>query len=169
MMRTRSAILIPLCAALLSLGLLAGCGGGSSDDSSGASAADTKELTALAAQINTISQQKDAKSFCAILAPSQIDSTFHTRAKCTTEYSKIFSTIKDPPPATLTDISVDGDTAELTFKESTTPVTFIKEDGKWWLSGEQGGSSDNSSGSGSTSGSADTTKPGGGTKATVVK
>lgn len=144
MIQIRSAILIPLIVVASAAPMLSGCGGG---DDNGASQVDTDQLTALAGQINDISQNSDAEGFCAILAPSEIKATFRSRARCTGEYKKVFSSIQDPQPATLEEISVDGDTAELTFKEQDGAVTFIKEEGQWWLAVHQGNGSSSSSGS----------------------
>ncbi len=138
MIQTRSAILIPLIAVAFAAAMLTGCGGG---DDNGASEADTQQLTALAGKINEISTTSDAEGFCAILAPSEIKATFRSRARCTKEYKQVFSSIEEPQAATLEDITVDGDTAQLTFEEQEGAVTFIKEDGKWWLAVQQGATS----------------------------
>lgn len=139
MSKLRPVILICLLASAMSLFVLGGCGG---SDDSGASEADTQELTALASQINDISVNSDAKGFCAILAPSEVKATFRSRKRCTDEYTKIFQSVKDPQPVTLEDISVDGDSADVTFKEQDGAIKFVKEDGEWWLSVNQGSASD---------------------------
>ena len=142
MIQTRSAIVIPVTVVAFAAAVLTGCGGG---DDNGASEADTQQLTALAEQINEISTTSDAEGFCAILAPSEIKATFLSHARCTKEYRQVFSSIKEPQAATLEDITVDGDTAQLTFEEQDGAVNFVREDGKWWLAVHQGAASDSGS------------------------
>lgn len=109
--------------------LASGCGG--SDDS--ASDADKQALTTLVEDLNRVTAEKDAAGFCDVMQPSQIDETFHSKARCVSETKKILKAAGEQPVLSIEDIQVDGDIAQVQFAGRAGTATFVKEDGKWYV------------------------------------
>jgi len=107
----------------------AGCGG--SDES--ASEEDRQSLTRLVEELNRVTSEKDAEGFCDVMQPSQIDETFHTKAKCVSETKKILKQAGEQPVLSIEDIQVDGDRAEVRFAGRAGTAIFVKEDGRWYV------------------------------------
>ncbi|MGK2956196.1 MAG: hypothetical protein ACSLFI_11075 [Solirubrobacterales bacterium] len=112
-----------------------GCGG--SDDST---SADTKQdeadITALVSDINTVTKDKDAQGFCALMQPSGVTEVFNTQSQCVRETEKILEQSRETEPTLeIENISIDGDTAtvELANDAGGAPVNLVKEGGKWYV------------------------------------
>jgi hypothetical protein len=106
-----------------------GCGG--SDDS--ASEEDRQALTELVDELNRVTSEKDAAGFCEVMQPSQIEETFHSKARCVSETENILKQAGKQPVLSIEDIQVDGDRAEVQFAGRAGAAIFVKEDGKWYV------------------------------------
>jgi len=129
-MKTKLTLVTAL--AILSLAA-AGCGGG---DSSADNAEDTEAITALVAEINRVTSEKDAQGFCAVMQPSGVKDTFNTQARCVQETTAILEqSAGGQPKLVIQEISIDGDkaTVDLESNAGGAPVNLVKEGGKWYV------------------------------------
>ncbi len=124
MKRTLALIAVAATGALL----LAGCGG---DDKT--SDADQDAITALVAELNRVTSEKDAAGFCDVIQPRDLTATFNTRGRCIKETKVILKQAGEQPNLAVDSIKVDGDTALVQFTGKTGEATLVKEDGKWYL------------------------------------
>lgn len=118
-----------LAAVLMTATLAAGCGGNGSDDDS----ADRQRITDLITEVNRVTADRDAKGFCAVIAPSAIKQTFQTRARCARETGAILKQAGDQPPLEIDSIDVLGDRAKITFKDRNGEAVVVREKGRWYV------------------------------------
>lgn len=129
-MRTTSKVACALVAGAMAL---AGCGGGDSG-----SAEDEAAIEELVTQINQANADRDGASYCDLLQPSTFFDTFTSRAKCARETNQILDQAGRQPELEVESVSVDGDTAKVTFADRSGEAPFVKEDGRWYLALGQG-------------------------------
>jgi len=111
----------------------AGCGG---DDDSSSDAEDTAAITELVAEINRVTEDKDAQGFCALIQPSGVKSEFDTQTKCVEETAVVLEqNAGSQPTLEIEEISIDGDEATVDLKSNVggAPVNLVKEGGKWYI------------------------------------
>ena len=112
-----------------------GCGGG--DDSSSADEQkDIDDITALVADINAASKDKDALAACGLMQPSGVTEVFNTQSQCVRETKKILEQNgADDPVLKIEDIEIEGETAKVTFENNAggAPIDLVKEGGKWYV------------------------------------
>jgi hypothetical protein len=143
-MRTTSKAACALVAGAL---LFAGCGGGESG-----SAADEAAIEEIVSQINRANADRDGAAYCDLLQPSTFFDTFTSRAKCARETNQILEQAGRQPELEVESVSVDGDTARVTFAGRSGEAPFIREDGRWYLALGQGSPEPAETGSGSDGG-----------------
>ncbi|MCO5315069.1 MAG: hypothetical protein M9938_02735 [Solirubrobacterales bacterium] len=116
--------------AITSVALLAfaGCGGESGND-----AADEQAIRDLITQVNQATANRDAGAACDLIAPSSLEETFNTRARCITETGAILKQAGDQPPVEVESIEISGDRASVTLKGRNDAVDVVREDGRWYL------------------------------------
>ena len=111
-----------------------GCGG--DDSSSTDDQQDTEEITALVAEINTVTRDKDAQGFCALMQPTGVTEVFNTQSQCVRETSTILEQDRvGEPELKIEDIAIDGDDATVTLVNNAggAPIDLVKEGGKWYV------------------------------------
>ena len=155
-MRTKSKLACALVAGALAL---AGCG--SSDSGS---QDDRAAIEQIVDGINTANADKDGAAYCDLLQPSTFFDTFTSRAKCVRETNQILDQVGRQSELEVESISVDGDTARVTFAGRSGEAPFVREDGQWYLAlgqaatevtdgaGASGGSGGGSGGNGGENG-----------------
>jgi len=115
--------------------VVSGCG--SSDDTSSADTQQDKDdITALVADIDKASREKDALASCGLMQPSGVTEVFNTQSQCVRETKKILElNSADQPRLKVENIEVDGDTATVTLENDIggAPITVVKEGGKWYV------------------------------------
>lgn len=124
MKRTFALMLVAAAGALL----VAGCG----DDGS-ADEADQEAITALVAELNRVTEEKDAKGFCDVMQPSRIESTFRSHARCVKETAAILEQAGDQPTLEVDSVEVEGDTALVKFTGRNGEAPLVREDGEWYI------------------------------------
>lgn len=129
-MRTTSKLACALVAGALAI---SGCGG---DDSG--SEEDTAAINELVTQINAANAEKDGAAYCNLLQPSTFSETFTSKARCVRETNQILEQAGKQPELVVEGVSVDGDTAKVTFAERSGEAPFVKENGNWYLTLGQG-------------------------------
>ncbi len=129
-MRMTNRVALVLAAAAVAI---SGCGG---DDSG--SEADTAAIQDVVTEINRANVEKDGAAYCDLLQPSTFSGTFSSRAKCAEETNQILEQAGKQPELVVENISIDGDTAKVTFAERSGEAPFIKENGNWYLTLGQG-------------------------------
>jgi ABC-type glycerol-3-phosphate transport system substrate-binding protein len=124
-MRKTSKVACALVAGALAL---AGCGGGNSG-----SAEDETAIEEIVTQINRANEDADGAAYCDLLQPSTFFETFTSKAKCARETDQILNQAGRQPELEVESVSVDGDTAKVTFAGRSGEAPFVKEDGRWYL------------------------------------
>lgn len=134
--------------AVAALGItgLAGCGGGSQNDS-----ADEQEIRDLISRVNQATADRDPGAACDAIAPSSIAARFKTRGRCVRETGAILKQAGEQPQVEIQSIDITGDRAEVTFKDRNGAVDLVREDGRWYIpidSGQRAPSPGSASGPG---------------------
>ncbi len=124
-MRTKSKLACALVAGALAF---AGCGSGDSGSED-----DRAAIEQIVAGINTANADQDGAAYCDLLQPSTFFDTFTSRAKCARETNQILDQAGRQSELEVESISVDGDTARVTFTGRSGEAPFVKEDGRWYL------------------------------------
>lgn len=124
-MKTTSRLAFLLAAGTLAL---AGCGSGGSD-----SEADSAAIQELVTELNRANAQRDGAAVCELLQPSTFAMAFNSRAKCASETGQILKQAGKPPKLVVEDISVDGETATVSFVGRSGEAPLVKEGGNWYL------------------------------------
>jgi hypothetical protein len=116
-------------ACLLAAGaiLLTGCGGDSGEE------ADTAAINEVVEKINAASTQKDGAAYCELIQPSTFLGTFDSMNECARETDQILEGAGEQPELVVEDITVDGDTAMVSFTGRSGEAPFVKEEGTWYL------------------------------------
>lgn len=129
----RKITLLSLVVAIV-LGVFAiGCGGGNSDGDTGssdASSSDEASVHKVAEQLAKVTLAKDAKGFCALFAPRQIEKWLGNLS-CVQVFGVGLRNPVDKSQFKIDKVKVDGDKATVTFGYG--DVGFTKVDGKWYL------------------------------------
>jgi hypothetical protein len=117
-------------ACLLAAGalVLAGCGGGDSGQE-----ADTEAINQVVTDINQANDERDGAAYCELLQPSNFLETFDSMNECATETDQILEQAGDQPDLEVEDISIDGDTANVSFVGRSGEAPFVKEGDSWYL------------------------------------
>ncbi len=111
----------------------AGCGG---DGDSSGDEEETKAITALVAEINRVTKDRDAQGFCALMQPSGVKKEFNTQTRCVEETAVILERNAGAQPTLeIQEISIDGDKATVDLESNVggAPVNLVKEGGKWYV------------------------------------
>lgn len=114
--------------------VLAGCGG--TDSSSADEEQDKADITGLVADINQVTQDRDAQGYCALLQPSGVTGVFNTQSQCVRETTKVLDQTRGKDPELkIEDIEIDGDDATVTLANNAggAPIDLVKEGGKWYV------------------------------------
>ncbi|MBK5233400.1 MAG: hypothetical protein JJE13_10520 [Thermoleophilia bacterium] len=123
-------------AAVLAATFVVATGCGSDDTSSADTQQDTDDITALVADINQVTQDKDAQGFCALMQPTGVTEVFNTQSQCVRETTKILDQDRTKEPELkIEDIAIDGDDATVTLVNNAggAPIDLVKEGGKWYV------------------------------------
>ena len=139
-MRTTSKAACALVAGAL---VVAGCGGGDSG-----SAEDEAAIEEVVTQINRANADSDGAAYCDLLQPSTFFDTFTSKAKCARETNQILEQAGSQPELEVESITVDGDTAKVTFTGRSGEAPFVREDERWYLALGQGAPEPAETGSG---------------------
>lgn len=120
---------------LLAAGVLAlsGCGGSDSGNQ-----ADTEAIEELVAGLNRANADRDGAAVCQLLQPSTFAMTFSSRSKCASETGQILKQAGESPKLVIEDISIEGETATVSFAGRSGEAPLVKEGGSWYLSLEPG-------------------------------
>ena len=129
-MRTKIKLACALVAGMLAF---AACGSGDSGSED-----DRAAIEQIVAGINMANAEQDGEAYCDLLQPSTFFDTFTSRAKCARETNQILDQAGRQPELEVESISVDGDTARVTFTGRSGEAPFVKEDDKWYLALGQG-------------------------------
>jgi hypothetical protein len=129
-MKTRTRLALLLAAGMLAI---AGCGGGDSG-----SEADTAAINELVAGINRANAEKDGAAYCELLQPSTFLETFDSMNECARETDQILNQAGDQPELEVEDITIDGDTAMVSFVGRSGEAPFVREGESWYLALGQG-------------------------------
>ena len=129
-MKTRTRLALLLAAGML---VIAGCGGGDSG-----SEADTAAINEVVAEINRANAEQDGAAYCDLLQPSTFFESFNSKAKCATETDQILEQAGEQPELVVEDITIDGDTANVSFVGRSGEAPFVKEGDSWYLALGQG-------------------------------
>ncbi len=121
------------CALVVGALVFAGCGGGDSG-----SAEDEAAIEEVVTLINRANADSDGAAYCDLLQPSTFFDTFTSRAKCARETNQILEQAGSQPELEVESITVDGDTAKVTFAGRSGEAPFVKEDDRWYLALGQG-------------------------------
>ena len=115
---------------LLAVGTLAlaGCGGGGSGNE-----VDNSAIEELVAELNRANAQRDGAAVCELLQPSTFSVAFSSRAKCASETGQILKQAGKPPKLVVEDISIDGETATVSFVGRSGEAPLVEEGGNWYL------------------------------------
>ncbi len=129
-MRTKSKLALALVAGAL---VFAGCGGGDSGSED-----DRAAIEEVVAQINAANNQADGAAYCDLLQPSTFSDTFTSRARCVRETNQILEQAGRQSELEVESVTVDGDTARVSFAGRSGEAPFVKEDDRWYLALNQG-------------------------------
>jgi hypothetical protein len=115
---------------LLAVGALvvAGCGGGDSGNE-----ADTAAIEQVVAEINRANSEQDGAAYCDLLQPSTFFDSFSSRSRCASETEQILEQAGEQPELVVEDITIDGDTANVSFVGRSGEAPFVKEGDSWYL------------------------------------
>lgn len=119
--------------------VVAGCGG--DDTSSADKQQDTDDITALVADINQVTKDRDAQGFCALMQPTGVTEVFNTQSQCVRETAAILKQDRPrDPELKIEDIEIDGDNATVTLVNNAggAPIDLVKEGGKWYVPLDKG-------------------------------
>ncbi|MBK8294696.1 MAG: hypothetical protein IPK93_07980 [Solirubrobacterales bacterium] len=114
--------------------VVAGCG--SDDASSTDKQQDTDDITALVADINQVTKDRDAQGFCALMQPTGVTEVFNTQSQCVRETATILKQDRGKQPELkIEDITIDGNDATVTLVNNAggAPIDLVKEGGKWYV------------------------------------
>jgi hypothetical protein len=116
------------CALAIAAVAVTGCGGGDSG-----TAADTAAINDLVAEINRANTEKDGGAYCDLLQPSAFLDSFNSRNECATETNQILEQSAVQPDLVVEDITIDGDTAMVSFVGRSGEAPLVKEGDSWYL------------------------------------
>ncbi|MEX0620972.1 MAG: hypothetical protein WD181_05260 [Solirubrobacterales bacterium] len=112
---------------------IAGCGG-----SDASSEADTVAINELVVEFNRANAQKDGAAVCGLLQPSTFSYSFSSKAKCASETSQILELAGRQPELVVEDITIDGNTANVSFAGRSGEAPLVKEGNSWYLALDSG-------------------------------
>ncbi len=123
-------------AAVLASTFVVAAGCGSDDTSSADKQQDTDDITALVANINQVTKDRDAQGFCALMQPTGVTEVFNTQSQCVKETATILKQDRPKDPELkIDDIQIDGDKATVTLSNNAggAPIDLVKEGGRWYV------------------------------------
>lgn len=124
-MKTKSKLAFALVVTALAV---VACGGGDSGSED-----DRAAIEELVTQINRANADSDGAAYCDLLQPSTFFDTFTSKARCARETNQILDQAGRQPALEVESISVDGDTARVTFAGRSGEAPFVKEGDRWYL------------------------------------
>jgi hypothetical protein len=90
------------------------------------------------AEINRANAEQDGAAYCELLQPSTFFESFNSKAKCATETDQILEQAGEQPELVVEDITIDGDTANVSFVGRSGEAPFVREGDNWYLALGQG-------------------------------
>lgn len=123
---------LPVFLTLAGAGLV-GCGGSGDDDRP----EDRAQIEALVTELNRAIETSDPQGWCTVFAPSSIEGTFGSVARCQQETAEVLKSGGPPQPLRIDEIAFVDDTARVGFEGRAGDANVVLEDGSWFFSLDQ--------------------------------
>jgi hypothetical protein len=112
---------------------LVGCGGSGDDDRP----EDRAQIEALVAELNRAIETRDPQGWCTVFAPSSVEGTFGSVARCQQETAEVLKSGGSPERLQIAEIAFVDDAARVAFEGRAGDANVVLEGGSWFFSLDQ--------------------------------